>query len=99
MKTIIEYHKLSTGYVHGNYSGPPIFDKDNIKPIPASGSDSIYYPDNRLSKDNKINEAYNRMYMLNKLGKGYVGFIMYYGNDLYDMRPYYKSRSDLKANY
>lgn len=57
MKHYIRFKTLSTGYIWGSL--PPIFSKDNIKPIDQLGSDSIYYLDNRLSLENMVNKAYS----------------------------------------
>jgi hypothetical protein len=52
MKHYIKFKILSTGYVEGTI--PPQFSKDQVRPIDACGSDSVYYLDNRLSLSNMI---------------------------------------------
>lgn len=51
-------------------------------PIPACGSDSIFYLDGRLSKGNMISAAKRRMTMLNgHLNKQYVGITIHNKQD------------------
>lgn len=42
-------YKWSTGYIEGNYSGPPRFCDTHKKPIPALGSDGVIIFDGRFS--------------------------------------------------
>ena len=48
------FYTLSTGYVAGSI--PPRFDGEK-KPIPATGSDSVFILDGRLSLNNCANVA------------------------------------------
>ena len=77
MKHYIQFKALSTGYIQGSI--PPIFSKENVKPIDKLGSDGIYYLDNRLSLENMINKGIN----LCKVKNNNVGFsIVRYNNTI-----------------
>lgn len=73
MAYVAKFYHNSTGYVEG--SAPPRFDKKNVKPIPMCGSDSLFVPDGRWSRDHVEREAIEHAKKLNKnLGLGIVGY-------------------------
>jgi len=51
----IQFYHLSTGYVQGTI--PPVFKKSARVPIPACGSDSIYFCDGRHSMRSRVRIA------------------------------------------
>ena len=64
-----EFYHLSTGYIEG--TTPPQFSKENKKPIPACGGDSVLVLDGRNNIDNMISDATNYN---NRMKNKFTGF-------------------------
>lgn len=66
MKVYCEFKHLSTGYINGTI--PPQFSKDNVKPIPMCGSDSVMVLDARKNVYNMVEDCIKRMEQLKAVG-------------------------------
>lgn len=72
----VEFYHLSTGW--------PSYTEQDIKPIPACGSDSVYILDGRLSLSNMITKAKQ---VIKLRGNKHCGFTINKGASFTRSRP------------
>jgi len=87
MKAYVQFFTNSTGYVQGTI--PPVFSKDNIKPVELLGSEGVYILDGRNSIDTMIEDAFLRIERLKRVHE-IIGFEIRKG-DFRHYRVVYKS--------
>ena len=75
MKLFAFFYHNSTGYVTGSI--PPAFHPSHIRPIPATGSDSVLYLDARLNLSNAASIARE---ICKK--RGFIGFTLNRGKTI-----------------
>lgn len=87
MKAYVQFFENGTGYVQGTI--PPVFSKDNIKPVELLGSDGVYILDGRNSINTMIKDSVLRIDKLKRVHE-IVGFEIRKGN-LKDYSVLYKN--------
>ena len=71
MKAYVQFFENGTGYVQGTI--PPVFSKENIKPVELLGSDGVYILDGRNSIDTMIEDSLLRIERLKRVHE-IIGF-------------------------
>jgi len=87
MKAYVQFFTNSTGYVQGTI--PPVFSKENIKPVELLGSEGVYILDGRTSIYTMVEDALLRIERLKRVHE-IIGFEIRMG-DFYNYRVVYKS--------
>lgn len=87
MKAYVQFFENGTGYVQGTI--PPVFSKENIKPVELLGSDGVYILDGRNSIDTMIEDAFLRIDILKRVHE-IIGFEIRKG-DFSHYRVVYKN--------